>query len=189
MEDQKHPDHVYTRYNIWMKNPLFWMENGTLLQQNHSFSRKMVPCCNKTIVFRVKLYLVATKPWFFEENCTLLQQNNEFSGATKPDKPCPWFGSWTPKNIKNTSVPLKRECCEGCWAHVIRVLIEFELILCNFALLLDAKNTKDGFNREGCWAHFIWVLIAFELILSNFAWIWTSETQGWRPAQLHWAQP
>ena len=136
MEDQKHPDHVYTRYNIWMKNPLFWMENGTLLQQNHSFSRKMVPCCNKTIVFRVKLYLVATKPWFFEENCTLLQQNNEFSGATKPDKPCPWFGSWTPKNIKNTSVPLKREC---------------------FVETLDPekhKNYEVCSNRE----HWIWIL-------------------------------
>ena len=37
------------------------------------------------------------------------------------------------------------------------------------SLILDAKNTKDGFNREGCWAHFIRVLIEFELILIIFA--------------------
>jgi hypothetical protein len=53
------------------------------------FSRKMVPCCNKTIDFRGKLHPVATKPRLFEENGILLQQNSEFSGATKPDKPCP----------------------------------------------------------------------------------------------------
>ena len=100
------------------------------------FSRKIVPCCNKTIVFRGKWYPVATKPWFFEENGTLLQQNDGFSRATKPDKPCPWFGSWTPKNNKNTSVPLKREC---------------------FVETLDPekhKNYEVCSNRE----HWIWIL-------------------------------
>jgi hypothetical protein len=31
---------------------------------------------------------------------------------------------------------------EGCWAHFIRVWIEFELILIIFSLILDAKNTR-----------------------------------------------
>ena len=39
-----------------------WEENGTLLQQKHGFSRKMAPCCNKTMVFQGRPSLTSPVP-------------------------------------------------------------------------------------------------------------------------------
>jgi len=42
--------------------PLFFEENGTLLQQNHSFSKKMAPCWNKTMNFQEQPSLTSPVP-------------------------------------------------------------------------------------------------------------------------------
>jgi hypothetical protein len=53
---------------------------------------------------------------------------------------------------------------EGCWAHFIRVWIEFELILINFSLILDAKNTRVASTAKAAER----ILFEFELNLNWF---------------------